>query len=250
MSSTAWKGRLVFGAHSIAVKFLTGAREEHVAFNLLHKCGSRITQQKRCVSEDVPVKEADLGKGVEISKGVYVAVTKDEIAAVSPDASDTLELTKFLDAGSIDPVFFASSYFVHPATIEDEALYAVLESQLAESEMLGFGRLMIGGRERFLVLRSSYAGSGIVAHALFYREEARQLGRFRTNVSVSTGVARIKLPRGVLRIDELVDRQSDALRKLIASKSGSGPKSPAAAKKASKNTNRTELQKHPSTKAA
>lgn len=248
MSATAWKGRLVFGAHSIAVKFLTGAREEHVAFNLLHTCGSRITQQKRCIAENVPVKEADLGKGVEVTKGVYAPVTQAEIDEVSPKASDTLELTKFLDAGSIDPVFFASSYFVHPASIEEEPLYAVLEGHLADSDFLAFGQLMIGGRERFLVLRSSYAGSGIVAHALFYREEARQLGRFRTNVSLVSNVSRLKLPRGVFRIDELVDRQSEALRKLIASKSG--PKPPAAAKKLPQNTNGTKLQKHPPAKAA
>ena len=86
-----------------------------MSFNLLHKtCGSRLRQQYFCVKEEVPVGREDMAKGYEFAKDQYVMFTPEELKALEEAGTHTAEITEFVPAKTIDPVYFDKAYYLGP----------------------------------------------------------------------------------------------------------------------------------------
>ena len=97
-----------FGLVSIPVKLYSATETSRaISFNLLHKaCGSRLRQQYFCIKEDVPVAREEMAKGYEFAKDQYVMFTPEELKALEEAGTQTADITEFVPAKSIDPVFF------------------------------------------------------------------------------------------------------------------------------------------------
>src|ERR687896_136326 len=118
---TTWNGSLSFGLVSIPVGLAPAtkpaARTSDVSFRMLHReCGTPIKQKRYC-----PVHERDLGpdeivKGWEVAKGQFVFVEDTELEALAQhDDSRSIEITRFVDAADVDPIYFDRTYFLVPA---------------------------------------------------------------------------------------------------------------------------------------
>src|ERR1700704_2612836 len=101
-----------FGLVSIPVKLYSATESSKaISFNLLHKaCGSRLKQQYFCVKEEVPVAREDMVKGYEFAKEQYVMFTPEEVKALEEAGTHSAEITEFVPAAKIDPVFFEKAY--------------------------------------------------------------------------------------------------------------------------------------------
>src|SRR6185369_6851910 len=95
-----------FGMVSIPVKLYTATQAQAgVSFNLLHAaCGSRLKQQYLCAREGVVVERADMVKGYEFSKDQYVTFTPEELKELEEKGTQTIEISEFVPAESIDPI--------------------------------------------------------------------------------------------------------------------------------------------------
>lgn len=56
----------------------------------------------------------DLVKGYEISRDRYVVITLEELEALDPKTSRTIEIQDFVDLEQIDPIFFDHPYYLVP----------------------------------------------------------------------------------------------------------------------------------------
>src|SRR5512137_2975349 len=100
-------GTLAFGMVSIPVRlYSAGESAAAVSFNLLHgKCKSRLKQQYVCPKDGEVVPRDQMVKGYEFSKEQYVTFTDDELKAMAEESQKAIEITEFVPASKVDPVF-------------------------------------------------------------------------------------------------------------------------------------------------
>ena len=169
---TTWNGSISFGLVSIPVGLAPAtkpaARASDVSFRMLHReCGTPIKQKRFC-----PVHERDLGpdeivKGWEVAKGQFVIVEDEEIEALqNSDDSRSIEISRFVDASEVDPIYFDRTYFLVPAQ-ETAARrpYVLLLNAMNESGMAALGRFVQQGREKLCLIRPK--GDALALETLF-----------------------------------------------------------------------------------
>ena len=169
---TTWNGSISFGLVSIPVGLAPAtkpvARASDVSFRMLHReCGTPIKQKRFC-----PVHERDLGpdeivKGWEVAKGQFVIVEEEEIEALtSRDDSRSIEISRFVDAAQVDPIFFDRTYFLVPAQAPAARRpYVLLLNAMNESGMAALGRFVQQGREKLCLIRPK--GDALALETLF-----------------------------------------------------------------------------------
>jgi DNA end-binding protein Ku len=169
---TTWNGSISFGLVSIPVGLAPAtkpaARSSDISFRMLHReCGTPIKQKRYC-----PVHERDLGpdeivKGWEVSKGQFVLVEDEELEALtSQDDSRAIEISRFVDASQVDPIFFDRTYFLVPATAPAARRpYVLLMNAMRETGMAAMGRFVQQGREKLCLIRPK--GDALALETLF-----------------------------------------------------------------------------------
>jgi DNA end-binding protein Ku len=169
---TTWNGSISFGLVSIPVGLAPAtkpaARASDVSFRMLHReCGTPIKQKRYC-----PVHERDLGpdeivKGWEVAKGQFVIVEDEEIEALTNrDDSRSIEISRFVDAAEVDPIFFDRTYFLVPAQAPAARRpYVLLLNAMNESGMAALGRFVQQGREKLCLIRPK--GDALALETLF-----------------------------------------------------------------------------------
>jgi DNA end-binding protein Ku len=75
-----------------------------------------------------------------------------------------MTVEKFVDTGSIDPMYYDASYFVAPDGKAGIDVYAVLREAIAKTGKTALARIVISQRERTVALRPM--GEGLMAHTL------------------------------------------------------------------------------------
>src|SRR5580693_7608339 len=91
-------------------------------------------------------------KGYEYARGEFVTFTAEELKALDVESSKVIDLEKFVPRNDIDPVYFDSSYYLHPdGPIAVETL-RVIGAAMAEAGDVGLGRLTLSRRERMVMV--------------------------------------------------------------------------------------------------
>jgi DNA end-binding protein Ku len=169
---TTWNGSISFGLVSIPVGLAPAtkpaARASDISFRMLHReCGTPIKQKRFC-----PVHERDLGpdeivKGWEVAKGQFVFVEDEEIEALqSRDDSRSIEISRFVDAAEVDPIYFDRTYFLVPAQAPAARRpYVLLLNAMRETGMAALGRFVQQGREKLCLIRPK--GDALALETLF-----------------------------------------------------------------------------------
>jgi DNA end-binding protein Ku len=163
-----------FGLVSIPVKLYSATQASSaISFNLLHKaCGSRLKQQYLCQKEGVVVERDEMVKGYEFAKDQYVMFTPDELKAMEETGTHTIEITEFVPAESVDPVYFDKAYYLAPDKGGAKP-YALLTQALHESGRTALGRWAARGKQYIVMLRP--VEEGLVMQQLMYATEVRSI---------------------------------------------------------------------------
>jgi DNA end-binding protein Ku len=114
----------------------------------------------------------DVVKGFEIDRDRYVMVSPDELRALEPERSQTIEIEGFVDLPEIDAVFFEKSYYMAPQRgVGAERPYGLLLEALRRSNRVGIARFVMRTKEYLAAIRPM---DGIVGlETLFYADEIR-----------------------------------------------------------------------------
>ena len=141
MASSVWSGYLTFGLISMPVRLFSGARGNHISFNMLHRTDNvRIKQQLWCPHDERVVERSEIVKGYEYRKGEYVILEPEEIKKIEPKTAKAMEILEFVKADDVDPIYFESSYFVTPEEAGRRP-YALLCKALEESKYVAIAKL-------------------------------------------------------------------------------------------------------------
>src|SRR4051812_5801779 len=113
MSSPVWKGTLTIGELSIAARMFSGPDEQHVELKQIHAdCGSPAGNIVYCKGAHGSITRDQVGKAIE-REGKLIPLSADQLASIAPKRSEILPL-KFVPTGTVDPLFYASSYYLAP----------------------------------------------------------------------------------------------------------------------------------------
>jgi DNA end-binding protein Ku len=172
---TTWNGSLSFGLVSIPVGLAPAtkpaARTSDVSFRMLHRdCGTPIKQKRYCPKHERDLGPDEIVKGWEVSKGQFVLVEEAELEALAQhDDSRSIEITRFVDAAQVDPIFFDRTYFLVPAAAPAARRpYVLLLNAMGETGMAALGRFVQQGKEKFCLIRAK--GDTLALETLYLSE--------------------------------------------------------------------------------
>lgn len=168
-----WSGHLAFGLITIPVKLYSAvdvSQEPH--FRLLERRTlAPIKEVRVSPKTDKEVPWPEIVRGVEYAKGKFVPLTTEELHALPLPAAHTIELSGFVAADEIDPLYIEKAYYLGPGEGGEKA-YALLRDSLGETGKAGLGKVAIRTRERIAAVTPR--GRALVMHTLLYANEVRR----------------------------------------------------------------------------
>jgi DNA end-binding protein Ku len=205
---TIWNGSISFGLVSIPVGLALAtkpaARQSDVSFRMLHReCRTPIRQKRWCPTHDREVGPDELVKGWEVAKGEFVIVEDADLEAIEQtDDSRSIEISRFVPLGEVDPIYFDRTYFLAPSdTVAHRRPYVLLLDALKETGMAALGRFVLRGQEHYCLIRPR--GDALALETLFLAEDVRSQAEIEEAVE-STDVKEAELALARQVIDSLV----------------------------------------------
>ena len=220
-----WRGHLKVSLVTVPIRvFPATDHAGSISFNQLHStCQTRIQQKKWCPQCDCQVDKSEIVKGYEFEKGRYVVVDEDDIAKARPESTRIINLLRFADVDSIDPIYVERPYYLAPdGKVAGEA-FAVLREALRGKA--GIDKLALYGREYVVAVQPRERG--LVMFTLRQADEIRKMSAIDELDEVSDEVndAEIQLAKqvignfqGDLELSEFKDEYQAELRTIIDAK--------------------------------
>ena len=153
MARAIWTGTISFGLVTVPVKLYSAVNRKTVRFHQLHESTGARVQQKRVdgqTGEEVPYDE--IVKGYEIAPDRYVIVTPDELEALDPKKTRTIEIEDFVDLDDIDPIFYDHPYYLAPGPGGAKPYRLLLEA-MRETSKVAVARVVIRSKENLVAIR-------------------------------------------------------------------------------------------------
>jgi DNA end-binding protein Ku len=153
MARAIWSGAISFGLVNVPVKLYSATSPKSVRFHQLSsKTGARIRQKRvdPSTGEEVPFEE--IVKGYEITPDRYVLITPEELDALDPKATKTIDIEEFVDLSEIDPIYYDNSYYLAP-TAGGAKAYRLLLDAMRESGKVGIGKVVLRTKQQLCALR-------------------------------------------------------------------------------------------------
>jgi DNA end-binding protein Ku len=198
-----WRGHLRLALVSCPVA-LYSARHERgaIRFNMVNPAtGNRIRMVTVDAETGEEVSRRDTVKGYEFKKDHYLLMTDEDFDKVKVESSSLMTVEKFVDAASIDPIYYDASYYLAPDSNGSEDVYAVVREAIQKTGKVALTRVVISQRERTVALRPM--DGGLIAHTL---NEERDLNSAKP---LFEDIQHIKVdPEMVALAVQLVNRQT------------------------------------------
>ena len=217
-----WSGVISFGMVTIPVRLHTATRPKDIRFHLLHSTdNTRVVQKRWCPVDDEEVPWSEVVRGYEYAKGKYVVLTDEDFAQLPLPSKHTVEISAFVEASEIDPVFYEKAYYLAPDE-RGEKPYALLLQALEDKGLVAMATITMRKKEQLCSIRP-HEGT-LLLDTLFYPDEVR----VEPEVDVeSEGISKDELTMAHRLVDLLRkpfdpaayhDRYREALAELIDAK--------------------------------
>jgi len=226
MSKSVWEGHLRLSLVTCPVALYKATDPKAgVAFHLINpKTKSRIVQVVKDPTTGQELDRKTLVRGFEVSRNQYVLFGPEELEALRIESTHVLDLERFVDAATIDRIYWDEPYYLAPSEKTGVEAFTVILEGMREKRRVGIGRLVLNTRERICALEP--------------HDNRILLTTLRTHEDIVTasdvgGIAKLPKPdRRMLEIAEKIieqqegkfdpstfkDRYEDAVRDLIARK--------------------------------
>ncbi|MEH7884874.1 Ku protein [Bacillus sp. JJ1609] len=198
---TIWKGSISFGLVNIPIKLHAATEDKDVKLRTLHKeCNSPIKYEKVCPVCDKEVKNEDIVKAYEYTKGKFVVLDDEDLEALKKENEEkAVEIIDFVKMSEIDPIYYQRSYFMSPSESGGKA-YSLLRKALEESQKVGIAKIMIRAKEQLAVIR--VYDNTLVMETIHFPDEVRKTVDV-PNVPEENKVTEKELQTAIMLIDQL-----------------------------------------------
>jgi DNA end-binding protein Ku len=165
-----WSGAISFGLVNVPVKLYSAVSRKTVRFHQLNgKTGHRIAQKRVDSATNEEVSYEDIVKGYELTKEHYVVITPDELEALDPEKSRTIDIEDFVDLEQIDPIYYDHPYYLVPDKSAAKA-YGLLLQAMQESDKVAVARVVLRSKEQLVAIRPAPGGVLMMETMIFADE--------------------------------------------------------------------------------
>src|SRR5438445_12896232 len=169
MPRPIWSGSISFGLVNVPVKLLTAVSPKDVRFHQIDSRSKARVKQKRVSSTtggEGPYGE--IVKGYEIAPDRYVVIEPEELEALDPKSTKTIDIEDFVDLDTIDPVYFERPYYLVPEKGGVKA-YALLRDAMRETNKVGIARMVLRTKQYLAAIRPR--DDVLVIETMLYADE-------------------------------------------------------------------------------
>jgi DNA end-binding protein Ku len=172
MARAIWSGSIGFGLVNVPVGLYSATEDKTVHFNQFQKGTDDRVRNKR-VNEDTgkEVDYKDVVKGYDLGDGRHVIVTPEELEEVEPGKSSTIEITDFVEAADIDPVFYRKSYSLAPKPDDAAKPYGLLLQAMEKAGRIGIATFVMRGKQYLAAIRPH--DRVLVLETMYFSDEVR-----------------------------------------------------------------------------
>jgi DNA end-binding protein Ku len=226
-----WKGYLRLSLVSCPIQLFPAASErEKVRFHQLNRAtGNRIRYVKVDADTGDEVAGEDIVKGYEVSKGNYIEIEPDELAAVEIDSTRMIDIDAFVPRDEIDDLYLKDPYYIVPDGEVGAQAFAVIREAVRKEGMVALGRVVFTNREHVIALEPR--DKGLMGVTLRYPYEVRDQKDYFDDIpnesvpkdmlELATHIVQSKA--GHFRPRDFEDHYERALRDLIKRKQEGKP---------------------------
>ncbi len=220
-----WEGHLRLSLVTCPVALYTATeRAADVHFHLINPdTNNRIRMQTIDAGTGKVVERSELVKGYEVSKNKYVLFEPEELDAVKLESTRTIDIREFVDASSIDRIYWDEPYYLAPAGKTGIEAYAVIRAAMEKQDKVALGRLVMHQRERICALEPREGG--ILLTTLRTHDEIRSTAEVFDRHLPKPDARMLEIAEKIIAQQEaefdpseFKDRYEDALRDLIKRK--------------------------------
>ncbi len=220
-----WKGYLKLSLVTCPVSMMPATSEaEKVRFHTLNKeTGNRVVSQYIDSVTGKAVKNENEAKGYARGENGYVVLTDDDLDQVALDTVKTIDIEKFAPSDSIEWVYLEKPHYLMPDDPVGHEAFAVIRDAMKADKVVGISKLVIGRRERAVVLEPR--DDGIVLWSLRFGDEVRLEENYFEDIEAEADKDLIPLVQKLIKQktarwspDMVSDPIQESLLKLIAQK--------------------------------
>ena len=169
MPRSIWSGAISFGLVNVPIKLYSAVSRKTVRFHQLNgKTGARIQQKRVDPTSGDEVAYEDIVKGYELTRDSYVVVTPDELEALDPERTRTIDIEDFVDQAEIDPVYYDHPYYLVPGKGAEKA-YRLLLDAMREAGKVAIARVVLRSKEQLVAIRP--AGDVLMMETMVFHDE-------------------------------------------------------------------------------
>lgn len=176
MARPIWKGNISFGLVNIPITLFSAEEKSELHFKLLDKrnnSGIKYERINEDTREEVPWDQ--IVKGYEYDPGNFVLLTDEDFKNAAVEATQTVEISDFVDLRSIEYIYFEKPYYVVPGKKAEKG-YALLREVLKRTGKVAISKVVIRSRQYLSALIPQ--GNGLVLNVLRYYQELRDPAEF------------------------------------------------------------------------
>jgi DNA end-binding protein Ku len=172
MARAIWSGSLSFGLVNVPVGLYSATEDKTVHFHQFEKGTSSRIRYKR-VNEDTgeEVDYDDIVKGADVGAGKFVTLSQQELEAVEPGRSRTIDIADFVDVTEIDPIYYQKTYYLAPKDEPARRAYALLVRAMGEAQRVGIATFVMRSKQYLAAVRPQ--GKVLTLETMFFADEVR-----------------------------------------------------------------------------
>jgi len=216
-----WSGSLSFGLVNVPVALLSAVRDMDLHFRQLHeKDKSPVETQRWCSEEEKEVPFEAITRSYELDGGKTVIVTDEDLEAVEPRKTRTIDIEQFVDLAEVDPIYFNHPYWLVPAGDDEGAAraYRLLLGVMEQTDRAALGRFVMRAKEHLAIVRAR--DGALTLTTMRFHDEVRDTKDVPSASGKSTKPGKKELDAAVSLIEALAadwdpDRHEDRYRKRL-----------------------------------
>lgn len=143
MPGNIWKGSISFGLINIPVSLQKAQEGNDLSFTMLDEKDLSPLKYKKINSKDgkeVPWQR--VVKGYEYEKGQYVVLTKEDLKAANPKATQTIDIEDFVEMSDIDLMYLEKPYYLVPQKSGVKGYFLLMEA-LKKTKKVAIAKFII-----------------------------------------------------------------------------------------------------------
>lgn len=173
MARPIWTGSISFGLVNVPVKLFSAIESHKIQFHQFQRgTGERIRYKRVAEESGKEVAWDEIVKGYEVEKGHYVIVEPEELEALDPNRSRTIEIEEFVRLEEIDPIAWNNTYYLAPQEkVGAERPYLLLLRALQETRKVAIARFVMRTKQYLATIRP--VGDILGLETMYFADEIR-----------------------------------------------------------------------------